>query len=77
VEKSGHLVELSENKFRSFKRRYVILKNGKFCFYKKKNDDEPSKTIVLTGIKSIARVTTKSGVHGFQVKMADLQSFCR
>lgn len=62
---------MSENRLRSLKRRFVVIKNTRLDFYRTaKNqlrNESPSMSILLDNIQSITRVTTKSGSNGIQI----------
>lgn len=62
---------MSENRLRSLKRRFVVLKNSRLDFYRTaKNqlrNEPPSMSIQLENIQSITRVTSKSGSNGLQI----------
>lgn len=62
---------MSENRLRSLKRRFVVLKNTRLDFYRTaKNqlrNEPPSMSIPLENIQSITQVSTKSGTNGLQI----------
>lgn len=74
LERSGYLTQMSENRLRSLKRRFVVLKNNRLDFYRTaKNqlrNEPPSMSIPLENIQSITRVTNKSGTNGLQITTA-------
>lgn len=63
---------MSESRLRSLKRRFVVLRNGQLDFYRaaknQARDEKPTMTLPLANIRSITRVSTKSGGQGFQVR---------
>ncbi|KAI6190189.1 hypothetical protein M3Y97_00089700 [Aphelenchoides bicaudatus] len=76
LERSGYLTQMSESRLRStLKRRFVVMKNTRLEFYRTaKNqlrNEAPTTSIPLENIQSITRVTTKSGVNGFQICTAN------
>ncbi|CAD5223660.1 unnamed protein product [Bursaphelenchus okinawaensis] len=71
MEKAGYLTQMSDNRLRSLKRRYIVLKNDKLDFYRtvkdKMKNDPPSRTIQLTDVTAVTRITSKTGTHGIQI----------
>ncbi|KAI6225488.1 Pleckstrin-like proteiny domain-containing family H member 1 [Aphelenchoides fujianensis] len=74
VERSGYLTQMSDNRLRSLKRRFVVLKDGRLDFYRAaKNhlrNEPPASSIPLGDVRSIGRVASKSGGRGFQLATA-------
>ncbi|KAI6225155.1 hypothetical protein M3Y99_01369600 [Aphelenchoides fujianensis] len=74
VERSGYLTQMSDNRLRSLKRRFVVLKDGRLDFYRAaKNhlrNEPPASSIPLGDVRSIGRVSSKSGGRGFQLATA-------
>ncbi|KAI6213282.1 hypothetical protein M3Y94_00132100 [Aphelenchoides besseyi] len=71
TEHSGYWTQMSESRLRSLKRRFVVLKDGRLDFFRAaKNqirNEPPVLSIPVNDIRSITRVTTKSGSRGFQL----------
>uniref|UniRef100_A0AC34R9L0 Uncharacterized protein n=1 Tax=Panagrolaimus sp. JU765 TaxID=591449 RepID=A0AC34R9L0_9BILA len=70
-EMSGYLTAMSENRLRSLKRRYVILKNTQLKFYRTQKhfsrDETPTMTVNLREVKAVSKASTKSGGQGFEI----------
>ncbi|KAE9547497.1 hypothetical protein FO519_009291, partial [Halicephalobus sp. NKZ332] len=70
-EMSGYLTTMSENRLRSLKRRYVVLKNAQLKFYRTQKhllrDEAPTTIINLRDVKAVSKASTKSGGHGFEL----------
>uniref|UniRef100_A0AC35UIG4 PH domain-containing protein n=1 Tax=Rhabditophanes sp. KR3021 TaxID=114890 RepID=A0AC35UIG4_9BILA len=70
-EKQGNLIQMSDNRLKSIKRRFFVLKNGTLSMYKSQKslsrEEEPTFTFTLKDIKSIVRINNKSGVKGIQI----------
>ncbi|CAD5232293.1 unnamed protein product [Bursaphelenchus xylophilus] len=71
MERAGYLTQMSDNRLRSLKRRYIVLKNNKLDFYRtvkeKMKNEPPSRTIQLSDVVAVNRVTSKTGTHGIQI----------
>lgn len=71
LEISGYLTAMSDNRLRSLKRRYVVLKNAQLKFYRTQKhllrDEAPTTVINLRDVKTVSKAYTKSGGHGFEV----------
>uniref|UniRef100_A0AC35EXY0 PH domain-containing protein n=1 Tax=Panagrolaimus sp. PS1159 TaxID=55785 RepID=A0AC35EXY0_9BILA len=71
AEMSGYLVAMSDNRLKSLKRRYVVLKNSEMKFYRTQKhlirDENPTMTIKMRDVKNISKVSSKSGGNGFEV----------
>uniref|UniRef100_A0A914YXP5 PH domain-containing protein n=1 Tax=Panagrolaimus superbus TaxID=310955 RepID=A0A914YXP5_9BILA len=71
AEMNGYLVAMSDNRLKSLKRRYVVLKNSEMKFYRTQKhlvrDENPTMTIKLRDVKNISKVSSKSGGNGFEV----------
>uniref|UniRef100_A0A914YX64 Uncharacterized protein n=1 Tax=Panagrolaimus superbus TaxID=310955 RepID=A0A914YX64_9BILA len=70
AEMNGYLVAMSDNRLKSLKRRYVVLKNSEMKFYRTQKhlvrDENPTMTIKLRDVKNISKVSSKSGGNGFE-----------
>ena len=57
----GYLAAMSENRLRSLKRRYVVIKNSEMKFYRTHKhllrDEAPTMTLKLRDIKNISKVS--------------------
>ena len=71
IEMKGYLVNLSENRLRSLKRRYAVLKNSELKFYRTQKhllrDESPVMVLKLRDIKNVSKVFSKAGGNGFEV----------
>uniref|UniRef100_A0A0N5AEF2 PH domain-containing protein n=1 Tax=Syphacia muris TaxID=451379 RepID=A0A0N5AEF2_9BILA len=70
VEKCGYLIQMTDSRLKSLKRRYFVLKDGYLLLYRtQKNymkNDEPLIKIAVSDIRSVTKVINKFGT-GLQI----------
>ena len=72
---------LTDNRLRSLKRRYAVLREHQLDFYRTaKNfarNEAPSLSLALAELSAVTRVTSKGGHRGFQIANArDTWRYC-
>uniref|UniRef100_A0A7E4V0J9 CID domain-containing protein n=1 Tax=Panagrellus redivivus TaxID=6233 RepID=A0A7E4V0J9_PANRE len=72
MELSGYLTAMSDNRLRSLKRRFVVLRNAELKFYRTNKHfirDEPATMVInLRNVKAISKATSKCG-NGFEITL--------
>ncbi|CEF70279.1 FERM domain and MyTH4 domain and Pleckstrin homology domain and Pleckstrin homology-like domain and FERM/acyl-CoA-binding protein, 3-helical bundle domain and FERM central domain and Band 4.1 domain-containing protein [Strongyloides ratti] len=70
-EKQGNLTQMTDNRLKSIKRRYFVLKNSYLTIYKNQKcmarDEGLCMHIPMKDIKSIVRIISKNNVKGIQI----------
>uniref|UniRef100_A0A0K0FTL4 MAX-1A (projected from Caenorhabditis elegans ortholog max-1) n=1 Tax=Strongyloides venezuelensis TaxID=75913 RepID=A0A0K0FTL4_STRVS len=70
-EKQGNLTQMTDNRLKSIKRRYFVLKNGYLTIYKNQKsmtrEEGLCMHIPMKDIKSIVRITSKNNIKGIQI----------
>uniref|UniRef100_A0A0N4VGJ2 PH domain-containing protein n=1 Tax=Enterobius vermicularis TaxID=51028 RepID=A0A0N4VGJ2_ENTVE len=70
VEKSGYLIQMTDSRLKSLKRRYFVLRDGYLALYRAQKNylkgDEPLVKIAMSDIRSVTKVTNKFG-SGLQI----------
>uniref|UniRef100_A0A0N4ZVT4 PH domain-containing protein n=1 Tax=Parastrongyloides trichosuri TaxID=131310 RepID=A0A0N4ZVT4_PARTI len=74
-EKQGNLTQMTDNRLKSIKRRYFVLKNGYLTIYKTQKcmnrDEGICMHIPMKDIKNIVRISSKNNVKGIQITTND------
>uniref|UniRef100_F1KT42 Pleckstriny domain-containing family H member 1 n=1 Tax=Ascaris suum TaxID=6253 RepID=F1KT42_ASCSU len=76
AEKSGYLIQMTDSRLKSLKRRYFVLKDSNLSLYRTQKNymkgEEPLVRIAVSDIRSVTKISTKMG-NGLQI----LTSNCR
>ncbi|VDN18480.1 unnamed protein product, partial [Gongylonema pulchrum] len=76
VEKCGYLMQMSDSRLKSLKRRYFVLKDGFLSLYRTQKNhaksEEPLIRIAVSDIRSVTKLVNKMG-YGLQITTANGQ----
>uniref|UniRef100_A0A8R1HYD3 Uncharacterized protein n=1 Tax=Caenorhabditis japonica TaxID=281687 RepID=A0A8R1HYD3_CAEJA len=69
IEKAGYWTYLTDNRIKSLKRRYVLLRNGQLHFYRKhgSRDEEPVTKLNVADIRSVSKIEQQGAAYAFQL----------
>ncbi|VDM48253.1 unnamed protein product, partial [Toxocara canis] len=69
-EKSGYLIQMTDSRLKSLKRRYFVLKDSSLTLYRTQKNymkgEEPLVRIAVSDIRSVTKISTKMG-NGLQI----------
>uniref|UniRef100_A0A8R1XZ77 PH domain-containing protein n=1 Tax=Onchocerca volvulus TaxID=6282 RepID=A0A8R1XZ77_ONCVO len=74
LEKCGYLIQMTDNRLKSLKRRYFVFKNGFLTLYRTQKNhlkgEEPLIRIAMSDIRSVTKLINKMG-YGLQITTAN------